>query len=461
MFILFSTLLQYCNLDIISAPFELEGDFCYQIEKGGSPIDLIYANDAFSISTDCTKGRNTFDWDMGNDGNVEYFGESLITHKYEKGGAYDIRITAEDRGVTIFDTIIQLQVTTRTFIKRLGGQSPDAGQDVLELNNGNIVVSGYGEKDAYLINGENGSVLNSFDGNGANYWFDDLLKLPNDEVIACGFKGRNPFYGVIVKFNPDLTFHKELLSNNQDPSYDFLMSMVQTSDGDITLKGSRGGIPLLVKVSPSLNHYGGTFLIDDFKNASARPLIYTSTANYLYTVYDKNNSSNTILIKTQPNTIVDVGFEWSTSLGEFGCFEIIEAKMGVHSGKYILVGKSNNDRPTVRIISPQKQNIGTYSLNSEEGNFSSIVSTESGYILMGTIMTEGGDRDILMLKTDLNLNINTPIFKIHHGTNFDEFGAEIISSADGGFVLVGGSKDPNTGENDYYIIKTNHEGELN
>jgi|GEM_PF-6555421 len=349
------------------------------------------------------------------------------------------------------------ELSISTFEVILGGKNPDAAINVIELSNRNIIVSGYGDNLVYLLDGTTGIPLDSFaQGNGDEiYWFQDLIGLDNDEFIACGFKGPgNKAIDVIVKMaGGKLEIQSELVTPRAG---DFLMKMVRLPDGEIAFTGinfNDNNKFFLSQATPSLSRQLAYW---EFANVGVpRSLIYTSDRSLL--IGTSRNQSSDLIVKMDKNSLNTV--DWTVSLNDFLPTRIIE----LSDKNYLVIGMEDNS-PAILLFSPSGQKMKGQKLDNLDGHFVDVVFDNEfleGLVFLGRFQSARGDQDIFLMKVGASFNIESPIFMEHFGSKeFDDFGSDLIRSADGGFIIVGGTRDPVDGENDMYVIKTDENGKL-
>ncbi|MFZ8835401.1 MAG: hypothetical protein ACO2O5_14590 [Candidatus Caldipriscus sp.] len=85
-------------------------------------------------------------------------------------------------------------------------------------------------------------------------------------------------------------------------------------------------------------------------------------------------------------------------------------------------------------------------------------TSDGGYILTGETTSFGaGDRDIFLIKTDANGNIQWA--KIYGGTNWDQ-AFSVQQTSDGGYIVAGGAWSFGAGSYDFFLIKTDANGKV-
>jgi hypothetical protein len=127
-------------------------------------------------------------------------------------------------------------------------------------------------------------------------------------------------------------------------------------------------------------------------------------------------------------------------------------------GSTTSVGSGNTDVYMIKTdslgVPVNEKHIG--GINVDQG--SCIRQTaDSGYVILGYTNGMGaGGYDIYVIKTDLQLNILWN--KTYGGTDWD-FGNSIEQTSDGGYIICGSTYSYGSGDEDYYLIKTDAKGD--
>ena len=84
-------------------------------------------------------------------------------------------------------------------------------------------------------------------------------------------------------------------------------------------------------------------------------------------------------------------------------------------------------------------------------------TTDGGFIIAGFTETYGsGNRDAWLFKTDENGKM---IWKKTFGGNENDYGQSVQPTSDGGYMLMGGTSSYGAGDMDFWLIKTDEDGE--
>jgi hypothetical protein len=112
----------------------------------------------------------------------------------------------------------------------------------------------------------------------------------------------------------------------------------------------------------------------------------------------------------------------------------------------------------------------TYAEGRASSGAAVLAASDGGYVVAGTIQSgDGDDADIYLLRVDAE---GTERWSQSFGTPRNEFGGRLLETADGGFVIVGNSVDPNDvvadasaagyagfdGRSNVYVVRTDAGG---
>lgn len=135
------------------------------------------------------------------------------------------------------------------------------------------------------------------------------------------------------------------------------------------------------------------------------------------------------------------------------------------NGNYIVAGYSLDtvglyDEPYLAKVSPTFsliKEVDNYGFSGTEEVIYDIEKTSDGnFVVAGYSYTPGGTSDFFLMKVDTDLN---EIWSRFLGTPFDDYGYRVKEATDGGFILTGYTAiDENN--RDIYVIKTDSEGNV-
>ncbi len=112
----------------------------------------------------------------------------------------------------------------------------------------------------------------------------------------------------------------------------------------------------------------------------------------------------------------------------------------------------------------------TYTEGRTSSGSALLAMDDGGYLVAGTALSDDGDdADILLLSIDANGN---QVWAKSYGTQLNEYGGAFLRTADGGYVILGNSVDPNDfvadagaagysgfdGRSNTYVLKIDSEG---
>lgn len=235
----------------------------------------------------------------------------------------------------------------------------------------------------------------------------------------------------------------------------------QTDDGGYVIIGrtesfgNGGGDIWLIKTDSDGNEeWNQTFgSIDSARNERGNDIKQTQDGGYILVGYSCYSSCHTWLIKTDS----DGNEEWISTLDELEWNEGLSILIS-NDGGFIITGKKNDD---AWILKTDSNGIvlWNHTFNEEYQSYgqSIINSIDDGYLIIGSTSTPYDNyfgSDILLIKIDLQGNqewIKT------FGGNENELGFA-IQEAYNGYTIAGTTRSFGDGNDDYYIIKTDLDG---
>jgi len=110
----------------------------------------------------------------------------------------------------------------------------------------------------------------------------------------------------------------------------------------------------------------------------------------------------------------------------------------------------------VAILPLQAGWIKTYGGENDERGYTIQATTDGGYVVFGSIFTPDDSSEMLLLKTD---NLGDMIWMKTFGGNGDGYCNSGLVADDGGYVLFGSIVPAGDTINDYYVLKTDEDGD--
>jgi hypothetical protein len=372
-------------------------------------------------------------------------------------------------------TLPLLRASHEIWSQVYGGEYDDVAYELVKTSDGGYALAGYKTYSSYprfferqpdfllVKTDESGNIEWNQTYGGADGEIARSLIKTSDGGYALG-GGTSPFGGAA-----DLWLVKTDESGNMEwnKTYggaqdDRAQSLIETSDGGYALAGltesfGAGSYDFwLVKVDGSGNlewnkTYGGTG--DD----GAHSLVKTSDGGYALTGFTHSFGAgfyNFWLVKTD-------GFgnmEWNQTYGVTGynqAYSLVETS----DGGYAVVGYTNSYDPDDNdfwlIKTDGFGNMEwnqTYGGAAHEFAFSLVEASDGGYALTGYTDSFGaGGYDFWLIKTDVNGDI---IWNQTYGGEYDDFAYSLIETSDGGYALAGKTKVAYGEYTDFWLVRT-------
>jgi hypothetical protein len=245
---------------------------------------------------------------------------------------------------------------------------------------------------------------------------------------------------------------------------DRALQVVDTSDGGYALAGDTVGDFWLVKTDASgiaqwSQTYGGT----EYDHASA--VVQTIDGGYALTGFTYSygvGSADFLLVKTDSAG----NMQWNKTYGgiyDDASFHVV--KTG--DGGYALAGwtYSFNDGTVAHAWLVKTDSAGNMQWNQTYGKsnqydaaFSVVQTNDGGYALAGETNTSRPEQfDFLLIKTDSAGNIQ---WNKTYGGAGDNWAWSVVQTTDRGYALAGWTNSSGAGEHDFWLVKTDSEGNM-
>lgn len=316
------------------------------------------------------------------------------------------------------------------FIKLYGGERPDHGVDVEQLNDGGYIY--VGTSLSYPEGGTGKDIcLVKADQHGDRKWIKYYGGEGDDQAKS-------------VKATPDGGFlilgdWGETAAASGETDYYLIKA---DAEGEI-MWSKKYGLPARSEQAKSMNiTLDGGIII-------AGNIIHDEERSEVYLI--KTNAEGEII--------------WEITFGLLGLpNEVGKSILALPDGSFILCGTekgrklSNNEDTDVRImkISSEGAILWSYAYGGPTSQTGvEIQAYPGGYITVGTIYTTGEHTDIFLLNIDYSGDI---LWSKTLGGNHNETGISVSPAPDGGFTICGTTESYGEGGKDIYLLKVDKEG---
>ena len=363
------------------------------------------------------------------------------------------------------------------FQNTFGGDSLDMGYSVQQTNDGGYVLTGStnsygnGDSDVYLIKTDgNGDSLwtRTFGGENQDYC-NSVQQTTDGGYIITGRTesygaGNKDVYLIKTDGNGDSLWTKTFGGT----SFDNGISVQQTNDGGYIILGGTESYGAgnrdiyLIKTDGNgdslwTKTFGGAS--QDFGNSVKQ----TNDGGYIVTGVTESygaGNKDAYLIKTDASG----DSLWTKTFGglKFDLGNFVEQ---TDDGGYIVTGRTASfGAGSLDIYLIKTDGNGdslwakTFGGSSFDLGFSLQQTTDGGYIIIGGTDSYGsGDRDVYLIKTDVNGDLIWA--KTFGGSGFD-LGTSIQQTTDGGYIILGGTDSFGNGDRDLLLIKADANGNI-
>lgn len=161
----------------------------------------------------------------------------------------------------------------------------------------------------------------------------------------------------------------------------------------------------------------------------------------------------------------DPGLEWYASIGTGSSNELAYSILPTDDGGFMLAGSKSTPTSGLDFYLAKASANGTLQWEKSWGGYSDDCayslarSADGGYVMVGYTKSFGaGNSDVMMIKTDAS---GEQQWFVTFGGVRDDVGESVQLMANGGFIIAGGSRsfDP-AGSYDFYLIATSPSGDL-
>jgi hypothetical protein len=366
------------------------------------------------------------------------------------------------------------------FVETLGGQSADEGRSVVKVTNGGVVVTGY--TSSYGA-GITDLLLTKFNALGNHLWTKTLgrersdegfsvIEVSNGELVVTGYttiEDARQMDLLLAKFDSwgNYKWSKALGGN----SYDLGYSVINVSDGGIVVTGftysyGEGWADLLLTKFDSLGNHLWTKTLGGEQPDKGYSVINVSDGGIVVTGETSSSVEDTILSDLLLTKFDSLGNHlWTKTLGvtekSCGGSSVIEVSDGglVVTGYTYSYGADNADLLLTK-FDASGDHLWTKTLggeHSEEGNSVTEVS-DGGIVVSGNTSSYGwksGTYDLLLSKFDSS---GTHLWTNTIGRTGDDCGKCVVVLADDTIVVTGYTYSFGAGNKDLLLAKFDPQG---
>ena len=267
-------------------------------------------------------------------------------------------------------------------------------------------------------------------------------------------------------------FSENGIHTNRDTSVDAALSVIETSDGGYALAGftqtvgTEDGDFWLIKTDEDGNEewnqtYGGE------KFETAHSLVETSDGGYALAGDTQSfgaGDSDYWLVKTDENG----NEEWNQTYDK-GADERARSLLETSDGGYVLAGDISYSSVDLDygwyeawlVKTDENGNMEwsrTYGGKGFDGAYGLVEASDGGYVLAGFTQVWGdGWNDFWLVKTDPNGNLD---WRQNYGGDRPQEAYALVEASDGGYALAGFTDLSDTERSAFWFVKTDKDGDM-
>jgi arginine repressor len=364
-----------------------------------------------------------------------------------------------------------------TFAKSIGGSLTDIAVSIIQSSDGGYVVAGYtqsfgaGGRDIYVVKlDSSGNIIwTKTIGGSSGDEAGSIIRSSDGGYIVAGRTssfgaGSGDIYVVKLDSSGNVVWAKTIGGSSND----WAISITQSSDGGYVVAGSTwsfgagSGDIYVVKLDSSGNivwtkTIGGNS--DDF----ARSIIQSSDGGYVVAGLTQSFGAGdwdmyVVKLDSSGNVI------WTQTIGGSN-YDEAKSIIQSNDGGYVVVGRTwsfgagyGYDFYVVKLDSSGNV-VWTKTIgggDSDDAN-SVIQSSDGGYVVAGSTRSFTEDVNIYVVKLDSSGNV---VWTKTIGGSSNDVALSIIQSSDGGYVVAGWTSSFGAGEDDFYVVKLDANGNV-
>ena len=358
-----------------------------------------------------------------------------------------------------------------TFQKTYGGPQEEEGYAVVQTDDGGFIIAastrsfGAGNYDFYIIRtNQDGDTLwtKTFGGSGYDE-AQDIIKTDDAHYLIAGYStsfgvGEGDIYLIKIDINGDTSWTKTIGTTEND----HIKKIKKAADGGFIICGDIETYGQYKYYIIKTNSYGDTLWTKAYDYGTAYSIDQTTDGGYIVIVLPYSTTQSRYdfqLVKT--NEVGEV-----TWIKYFGGpdVEVGYAVEQTTDGGYILAGRTDsygNGGSDFYLLKTNSTGDSlwakTYGGESTERAFTACQTSDGGYIIGGYTSSFNVEYfDFYIVKTDEN---GDTLWTRTYGGNWQEEIYDIEETMDGGYAAVGYTYSFGAGNNpNIYLVKTNSYG---
>lgn len=433
-----------------------------------------------SFSSTPSINAESFLWDFG-DGTVST--DVFPEHTFQLGGIHQITLTATGGGCSnVTSKLIDINYTT--FEKTFGSTENEIGYSIFETSDFGLVFAGEGSLEPSEGSGDVNIMKTDLEGN--ELWR-RIHGTHREEAAFSMTPTVDDGYAIVGSISPPMSpgNNKDVYFLKTDNFGDTIWtkyygesdggnkveigkSVQETSDGGYIILGEKkgqgtgNGVDLYLIKTNSTGDTLWTKIFPMNGEEEAAGVIQTSDNAYVILGHSDNGEiggSDFYLVKiNETGTTILWDHFWGTSADDLA-YSIIS----ITDGGFALIGASNqagNNMVYLIITDAMGGGIEEYFFGGNQDNIGYAIkqTSDGGFIITGSTQSMGGgDTDAYLLKID---NIKELEWENTFGGTSIDVGYDVIQTADGGYAIIGKTESFGVGGSDFYLIKTNPDGEV-
>jgi uncharacterized delta-60 repeat protein len=363
-----------------------------------------------------------------------------------------------------------------TFAKTIGGSSNDEANSIIQSSDGGYVVAGdtasFGEGwDIYVVKLDSGGNVQwaKTIGGSRNDFASSIIQSSDGGYVVAGKTasfgaGVYDFYVVKLDSAGNVIWTKTIGGSD----FDEASSIIQSSDGGYVVAGrtqsfGAGWDDFYVVKLDSSGNVIWTKTIGGSSIDRAHSIIQSSDGGYVvagetWSFEAVNADFYVVKLDSSGNVL------WTKTIGGSG-FDVAGSIIQSSDGGYVVAGETSSfGAGDVDIYVVKLDSAGnvqwTKTIGGSGNDFarSIIQSSDGGYVVAGRTRSFGaGYDDIYVVKLDSSGNVMWT--KTIGGSKWDEANS-IIRSSDGGYVVAGYTASFGAGNDDFYVVKMDANGNV-